>query len=50
MECKCSKWKEGNKIYISMITLAYIHGLKPTIVDFKYCPWCGEKLVEQQIR
>ncbi len=41
--CNCDKWAENFVILDAVILYASLHGMRRC---FKYCPWCGEKLIQ----
>lgn len=47
MECDCAMYEENTLLIDSGIELLYKHGFKTDdFIIFKYCPWCGKKLVK----
>jgi hypothetical protein len=42
--CSCDEWKEGMAQLDGFTMLAYTHEMHYTGKQFRYCPWCGEKL------
>ena len=49
--CKnCIEWEDGIRQISGAQSLAYIHGVKYTAGIFRFCPWCGAKLVNEEAR
>jgi hypothetical protein len=46
--CTCDEWKEGRKQLDGFITFGFIHRMKYTGGTFKFCPWCGKELLEDE--
>ncbi len=50
MECDCNMYEEGMLILDSGVELLWKHGFKTDdFIIFKYCPWCGKKLIKVPI-
>jgi hypothetical protein len=47
--CICNDWKENSPKLEDVFVWSNVHGLKYTGKFFVYCPWCGEKLVDEII-
>jgi hypothetical protein len=43
--CYCDQWKKNIEIILIHSQFAYDFGYEETYKDFKYCPWCGNKLL-----
>jgi hypothetical protein len=48
VNCECDKWKLFLKEMDGLVMFASVHGIKYQSGVFKYCPWCGKKLVESE--
>lgn len=48
VKCDCPDWAELNKAISSLVTLAFIHGMKYNGPFFRYCPMCGKPLPPRQ--
>lgn len=46
LNCNCDEWKKGRKALDSITVFAWTHGMKYTGGPFKFCPWCGTKLID----
>jgi len=49
MICNCDDFKKNIKILNSCIENSMIHDLGYDGRFFKYCPWCGSKLYDDDI-
>ena len=49
--CNCLNWKTFIPQVDGAISLAWTHGMwSENFKPFKYCPYCGKKLVKDEIR
>lgn len=46
MKCNCSRYEKNINELNSCISYAWIHNREYTGEYFEYCPWCGNKLKE----
>ena len=44
IDCGCKLWRENFHKVESLMMYAWIHGMKYTGVQYKFCPWCSGKL------
>ena len=45
-ECACKEWHENIEIVKTMQTLDPMTGKVSKFADFKYCTFCGKKLID----
>jgi len=46
--CTCDKWEIGRGQIDGFIAFGSIHRMKYTGGTFKFCPWCGKELIEDE--
>lgn len=48
MECNCRNWEENVGKIEACVAVSTIEGRAYNGKFFLYCPWCGEKLKEEE--
>jgi hypothetical protein len=48
MKCECLLWKKNFEFIKGLFVFGSIHELIYKGDIFCYCPWCGEKLIEEE--
>jgi hypothetical protein len=46
-DCDCQEWKESNPQIRAATIIAHVHGAVYTGSHWKFCPWCGKRLEEE---
>jgi hypothetical protein len=49
MKCDCAEYEEGEKQIRSFTMLAWTHGMRYTATQWKFCPWCGKVLADEDL-
>ena len=47
-ECDCPEWQQGMPQIVGAQQLAWAHGVTYAGGEFKFCPWCGKELAEEE--
>jgi hypothetical protein len=48
MNCDCTGWKKNVDALMSLFVISDIHSSPYMGELFKFCPWCGKLLEEQE--
>lgn len=46
--CECEDWKDNQPKIDMALVIARNHRFKAEITIFNYCPYCGNKLIEEK--
>lgn len=47
LHCTCEDWKNNLTPLNTCVMIATVHGLPYRGAQFRYCPWCGQKLIDE---
>lgn len=47
LHCDCDDWEKGLEPIMGVTLFAQKHGLTFDFLVFRYCPWCGKRLVKK---